>query len=376
MRRRTAAVLLLAGLAAAGCRKTEQPVPSGAHLRKPKVTAAPVAVREVEYRVEAPGTLVASEEIAIPAAVSGLVDAVHFKEGDEVGPDTVLAEIEPEKFRLGEARAQADWERAKAQADLMQTLYENRLKLQEEGKRQKKEYVTEEQMATWKADLEKAKADAARTRADLELARRDHRNARIRSPIRGILNSKGISRGEYVKAETVVATILNVTPLHVRFAVPELEASRLSQGQEVRFAVRSAPGRTFKARLFWLSQKAESVTRTVEGKAEVLETADVLRAGTYAEVRMTTAKQSGLVVPERAVLPTEKGFTVFVLEGSTARARLVKLGLRLEGGVEVVEGLKPGETIVVDGALTMRDGVVVEVVPEAPKPAPAAGAGT
>ena len=372
MRRIRAAAMWIVLGAAAGCGKTEQPVPSGAHLRKARVTAAPVAVRDIEYRVDAPGTLVASEEIAIPAAVSGLVDAVHFKEGDQVGPDTVLAEIEPEKFRLAEARARADWDRARAQAELTETLYANRLKLQEEGRKQKREFVTEEQMATWKADLEKARAEAARMHADLELARRDHRNARVRSPILGIINSKGISRGEYVKAETVVATILNVTPLHVRFAVPELEASRLRQDQEVRFSVRSAPGRVFSARLFWLSQKADPVTRTVEGKAEVLESDDVLRAGTYAEVRMTTAKQPGLVVPERAVLPTERGFTVFVLDGSTAKARRVKLGLRLEGSVEVVEGLKPGETIVVDGALTMRDGAVVEVVPEASKPAPAA----
>ena len=360
-----AALLLLA----AACKPPEQPKPSGAHLRKPLVTAQPLEPRSVEYVVEAPGSVEASEEIAIPAAVSGIVDAVTFKEGDAVSPDTILVEIEPERFRLGEERAAADLERARATTELAETLYTNRLKLAEEGKKANKEFVTTEQLATWKADLEKARADVARAKAELELARRDHRNSRVRSPIKGMINAKLVSRGEFVKAETVVARILNVSTLRLRFTVPELEASRLVPGQEIRFAIRSAPGVELKAKLFYLSQKADPVTRSVEGIAEVLDRSEALRAGTFAQVRAVTGRVQGLVVPERAVLPTERGFVVFVLEGAVARARTVKLGLRLEGGVEVVEGLAKGDRIVIDGALTLRDGLEVEVA--GPKPAAA-----
>lgn len=363
--RRPALLLALAALAA--CKPGDQPRPTGAHLRKPRVTAAPAELRDIEYAVEAAGSVEASEEIAIPAAVSGIVDAVNFKEGDAVTPRTVLLEIETEKFRLGEERAKAELDRTRAQAELAQTLYTNRLKLAEEGRKQNREFVTAEQMATWKADLEKAKAEVERARADLELARRDHRNARVRSPIQGVINQKAVSQGEFVKAETVVARILNVSVLRLRFTVPELEASRLVLGQEVLFTVRSAPGVDFKARLFHLSQKADPVTRSVEGIAEVAEKSGALRAGTFAQVRMRTGRQQGLVVPERAVLPTERGFVVFVLDGAVARARTVKLGLRLDGLVEITEGLARGETIVIDGALTLRDGLEVEL----PRPAPA-----
>lgn len=370
MRRAAAAALILA---LAACGKTEQPRPTGAHLRKPRVTAAPATVREIEYAVEASGSVEASEEISIPAAVSGILDAVNFKEGDAVTPDTVLVEIEVERYRLGEERAQAELERAQAQAKLAETLYTNREKLADEGKKVNREFVTAEQMATWRADLEKAKAEVLRARADHELAKRDHRNARVRSPIRGLINGKLVSRGEYVKAETVVARILNVSVLHVRFTVPELEAARLVHGQDVFFTVRGAPGATFKARLFHLSQKADPVTRAVEGKAEVLDKSDVLRAGTYAAVRMTTGRQEGILVPERAILPTERGFVVFTLEGTKARSRVVKLGLRLDGLVEIVEGLAKGDRIVVDGALTLRDGVEVDLGEAPPARAPEKG---
>ena len=229
-------------------------------------------------------------------------------------------------------------------------------------------------MATMRADLEKTKADVQRSQAEWELAKRDHRNARVRSPIRGLINGKLVSQGEYVKAETVVARILNVSTLHVRFTVPELEASRLAPGQDVRFTVRGVPGAEFKARLFHLSQKADPVTRAVEGKAEVVERTDGLRAGTFAQVRMTTGRQRGLLVPERAILPTERGFVLFTLDGTKAQSRVVKLGLRVDGLVEIVEGLRKGESVVVDGALTLRDGVEVDLGEPAPaKPPPEKG---
>lgn len=368
---RAAVAVLLAALAA--CKPSDQPKPTGAHLRKPRVTAAPAVVREIEYAVEASGSVEASEEIAISAGVSGIVEKLSFKEGDAVTPETVLAEIEVERFRLGEERAKAELDRTRAQAALADTLYLNRQKLLEEGKKQGKDYVTAEQMATWRADAEKAKAEVQRAQADADLAKRDHRHSRVRSPIRGLINAKLVSQGEYVKAETVVARILNVSTLHVRFTVPELEASRLVHGQELRFTVRGVPGAEFKARLFHLSQKADPVTRAVEGKGEVVEKTDGLRAGTFAQVRMTTGRQEGLLVPERAVLPTERGFILFTLDGTKAAARVVKLGLRVDGLVEIVEGLRKGETVVVDGALTLRDGVEVELSEPAPAKPPEKG---
>jgi membrane fusion protein (multidrug efflux system) len=366
MRRALPVLLLLAS----ACKPAEQPKPTGAHLRKPLVTAATVESRPIEYAVEASGSVEASEEIDVPAAVSGIIDSVNFKEGDVVATDKILVEIEVDRFRLGEERAAADFDRAAAAASLADTVYKNRLTLYEEGKKQKKDWVTEEQMATWKADLEKTKAEVGRAKADLELAKRDHRNARVRPPLPGVINAKLVSKGEFVKAETVVARILNISELHLRFTVPELEASRLTPGQDVSFSIRSAPGVSFQAKLFHLSQKADPVTRSVEGKALVQDRSPALRAGTFAQVRLTTGRQDGLVVPERAILPTDRGFTVFVLQGNVAKARSVKLGLRLEGLVEIVEGLALGETIVIDGALTLRDGVEVERAAPGPAAVP------
>ncbi len=357
----------LAVLLAAGCRPTEQPRPSGAHLRKPRVTVVAAEAREIEYVVEAPGTLDAAEEISIPARVAGVLDSVGFKEGDRVSGSSVLAEIELERHKLWEERAQADVERTRATAALSETIYRNRLALQEEGLKQKKEWVTGEQMASWKADWDRAKAEQERTRVELELAKKAHRDARVRAPIQGIINRKLVSKGEYVKPETVLATMLNVSTLHLRFTVTELEASRLQPGQEASFTLLSAPGRVFAAKLFHLGQKADSFTRSVECKAEVAGTDVAFRAGLYAQVRVVTGKQRNVVVPERAVVPGERGFIVCeILPDGKAALRSVKLGLRVPGGVELTEGLAPGARIAVDGAPALRDGMAVDIAEAKP----------
>lgn len=367
--RRVAWLLVL--LAAGGCKPTEQPRPAGLAPRKPRVTTVDAVPREIEYPIDAPGTIEAAEEISIPASVSGVIDQVAFKEGDAVDEQKVLVEIDVDRFRLAEERTQADLDRARAQASLAETLLGNREKLYEEGKKQNKDFVTEEQMATWRADAMKAKAELKRAHAELELARRDHRNARVRSPIKGLINRKLVSKGEFVKAETIIATILNVVTLHVRFTVPELEASRLTPGQEIQFTVRSAPGATFRAKLFYMNQKADPVTRTVECKAEILDRSEVFRTGYFAQVKIVTEKQKGLTVPERALLHTEEGLVIYVVapgkDGPSAKKRKVKSGLRIEGEVEIAEGLKEGEKVVVDGALTLRDGVSIEIAGNAPE---------
>lgn len=333
--------------------------------RKPRVSAQAAEKREVSHVIETAGTIEAAEEISIPARVGGTVDGVYFKEGDEVTAETVLMEIEVGKFELAVRRAEAEYKRAAAAAELARNVMESRQKLYEEGRRQGKDWVTEEQMATWRADLQKAEADRDRAKVDLEVAQRDLRHARVRPPMAGVIDRREVSKGELVRPETIVATMLNVGRLYVRFTVPELEAARISTGREIEFFVRTAPRSVFKATLFYMAQKADPTTRAVECKAEILRVdgAVGLRPGTFASVRMVTDRHEAVMVPQRAVLPTQHGFIVMVLRDGRARAVTVETGLWVGQDVEITKGLSGGERVIVDGASGVRDGMEVEVQP-------------
>ncbi|MCI0340185.1 MAG: efflux RND transporter periplasmic adaptor subunit [Planctomycetales bacterium] len=359
---------LLALAACGGASGNSQPGRPAGPKKPPRVAVVEVAPRAVEYAVEATGTLEAAEEIEVAAGVNGLVESARFREGDAVTPETVLVEVDVERYRLAEAKARAESQRARAQAKLAETVYQNRLKLHEEGRRQQKDWVTEEQMAQWRADLDRARAEQEKAEADLAIASRDHRQSRVRAPIAGLINRKAAAKGEYVRTDTVVATILDVSTLHLILTVPELEAARLAVGGEALFSLRSTPGEWFRARLFHLGQKADPATRTVECRAEVLDQdapRDArLRAGTFALVKLVTGSRMGIVVPERAVLPTERGFEARVVVGTKVASRPVKIGLRTAAGVEILEGLAAGDRVVTDGASGVRDGQEVEVAEE------------
>jgi len=357
--------------------------------RKARVALETVREREIVAEIEAVGSVEAREVIRIAARVSGVVDRADFLEGDSVTPATVLAEIDIDRFELAEKRAAAEHARTKAAEQVAEVLYANRKRLQDEGRKQGKEWVTEEQMTGWYADLLKARAESARTEADLKLARKNLQDARVRPPLAGVIQKKNIGRGEYVKAETVVATVLDLSELHLRFSVTELESRRVTPESEVRFQLRGVPGRGFRARLFFIGQLIDETTRSVECKARVVRGPNRLaalslpfshsgwtfelpapeeriRAGSFATVRVATEKRRGIVIPERAVLPTEKGFVVFVAEGGRAYPRSVEIGLRTSEGLEVTGSLRAGERVVVDGAAALRAGMEIE--PLEPKP--------
>lgn len=354
--------LTLALLALAACSKADSgQKPGGPPSRKPRVAVATVEEQDVAYVVEASGSIEAREEVSIPARVAGILDRVNFKQGDTVTPDTVLAQIDLERYELALRRAEADQKRADEQKKLAETLYTNREKLQAEGRKQNKEWVTEEQMATWKADLEKAKADLSRADADLELARKNRRDAEVKPPIAGIVHEKLVSQGSYVKTETILATMMDMSEVHVRFSVPELEAARLRKDQPVKFRLRTTPpDEWLPATLFHVGQKVDEKTRAVECTAKVDQPTADLRAGMFASVKIEYDRKRSVHIPERAVLPTERGLLVYVLDGTKVKAVEVQLGLRVQGGVQVLSGLKPGDRIVVDGATSLRDGIEVD----------------
>jgi len=140
----------------------------------------------------------------------------------------------------------------------------------------------------------------------------------------------------------------------------------------VSFSVRPLPGRTFQAELLHMSPQANPQTRTVECLALVENPDALLKPGFFATVRAVVAMhQKAVVVPDSAVLPTERGFVAFVVVDGKARQRRVLPGLFVrEGVVEVLEGLSPGDSLVVTGAGALREGteVGVKAPPGAKKP--------
>jgi RND family efflux transporter MFP subunit len=205
----------------------------------------------------------------------------------------------------------------------------------------------------------------------------DLKDAYVKAPVGGVLQSRTVQTGQYVMPGAVMATLVRRDPMLVRFKVPETDAANLQPGQPLTFLAGGDP-KPLKARITLVAAAADASSRMVAVTAEV-DDADRERArpGAFADVTIPVgATRDAPAIPQMAVRPSEKGFLAFVLDGDVARERVLALGLRTPDGlIEVKSGLAVGEWLVVRGAEALRDGAQVKRTVAPVPTAPAAGDG-
>lgn len=364
MKRRTLApVVLLAGAAAlvlscSGGGEKKGPSGKGGPPAFP-VETAKVASRNVEYAVSAVGSVEAFEKVQVTARVAGVVEQVKFVEGESVEAGTPLVEIELRRYQLAVEAARANVQKAEAAKADAEAALARRKAVTEKNPG----LIPGEEIATFATRVQTAAADVAQARSALDQAELNLRDAFVRAPVAGRIETRTVTTGQYVAPGGVLATLVRRDPLLLRFQVPSEDARSLRPGQVARFRV---PGdaKAFTARVTHVAGAADATSRMVAVTAQVDDPRRAqLRPGAFADV---TVPVGGIaqspVIPQTAIRPSEKGFLAFVVEDGKARERVLTLGLRTtEGLVEVRGGLKAGEELVIRGAEALRDGLPVRV---------------
>ena len=326
-----------------------------------------VAVRSLVYSVTAVGSVEAFEKVQVTARVSGAIDRVLFAEGEFTTAGRTLVEIETERYSLAVESAQASFEKAEAsKADA-----EAGLKRRESVQTQNPGLIPGEEVETWRTKVLTAASDVAEKRSALNQAKLNLRDAFVKAPISGIIQTRTVQTGQYVQTGTVLATLVRRDPLLLRFRVPERDAARIKPGQIARFQVRE-DSREFTAKVVHVAESADDTSRLVDITANIDDPSDhALRPGSFAEITVPVSSAGEApVIPVGAVRPSERGFLAYVVEGDKAVERILTLGMRsADGRVEVLSGLKGGESLVVRGSEALSNGASVRI--GAPVDAPA-----
>ncbi len=323
------------------------------------VEVKPVESRRVEYTVTAVGSLDAFERVAVTARVAGAVERVMFTEGQLVSKGQALVEIEPERYRLTVAAAEAALQKAGAARAEAQAGYSRRQQASEKNPG----LIRGEEIETWRTKVQSTAAEVSQAQAALATAKLNLRDAYVRAPVSGIIQTRTVETGQYVQIGTVLASLMRRDPLLLRFQVPEQDAMPLRAGMVVRFSVGEDTAE-HQARVTHVAAAASQASRMVDVTANVLNAnRPELRPGAFARVTVPIgATREAPVIPQTAIRPSEKGFLAFTVENGVARQRVLTLGMRTaDGQVEVKQGLAPGETLVIRGAEALREGAKVKV---------------
>lgn len=313
-------------------------------------------VRPIVDAVRATGRIDAVQAVELRSDDQGRVTALLFHEGQLVARGAALIRIDDALLRAQAERADADRDLARQQLDRVRRL--------------------RDQNAATPADLERAEAAARSAVAALSLLQVQIARSVVRAPFSGVVGQRFVSVGDYVTPATSLLTLQTVDPQRAVIEVPERHASLLRLGQTVEFTVAAEPGRTFTARVDFIDPVVEKANRTIMVKGLAANPGRVLKPGMFIEARLATAtRENSIVIPEDAVQPLRTANIVWVVDKGKASRRVVQLGVRSQGFVEVVSGVKAGELVVVGGLDRMAEGMPLFGKPSAAQPG-AAQSGT
>ncbi|MGM0526328.1 MAG: efflux RND transporter periplasmic adaptor subunit [Pseudomonadota bacterium] len=297
-----------------------------------------------EFRdvIEALGTAQANETVSITAQTQDVVQAIYFESGDSVEEGQLLAELNARKevsrvqqlkFSLGEAERQLD-----------------RLNELRRGD------------AASQQQLEEQQVEVNRIQAELEVAEATLVEMKIYAPFSGRVGIREVSPGALVSPGDSFTTLDDISPIKVDFSVPERYFASLALNQEVITRNRAYPGQQFIGRITSIDSRIDPVTRSVRVRAELPNDNDLLRPGMLLQITLLRSIDETLLLPEKALMPIQSRQYVFKLTPD-ARAKQVEvqIGRRKPGIVEITDGVEPGDEVIVEGLVRLRDGVPVNV---------------
>lgn len=337
-------LLLLSGLA--GCGKKKK---TDASAAKQATTKAPpmrvdgylVVPQPFQENVEVPGTIVADEVAEIHPETSGRIVQLNVVEGKYVSKGAVLA-----KLYDGDLRAQLN--KIQVQLALAQKTEERQAQLLKiQGISQQDYDISLLQVNSLKADIGILQTSIAKTV--------------VRAPFSGKIGLNAISPGSYVTPASVIAVISQTSNLKLDFTVPEKYTGQIKQGQLVTFTIAGST-KQMGAKVIATEATVMENTRSLTVRATVMGADPALIAGTFAKVQLSfDPDPNAILIPTQAVLPQARGKKVILYKGGTAIFADVTTGVRDSARVQILDGVKPGDTVVVTGLLSVRPEAKIQI---------------
>jgi membrane fusion protein (multidrug efflux system) len=368
MRRVLFAAALSFALAAAGCSSKPSDDQSDDVAAKAQVTLTRVAREDISETLTLTGTAAAppNQDVRISALVPGRIAALNVAEGDRVHAGQVLAKLESRSYEQQLQQAEAADQQAKANLDNAKlSLARNEDLLQRGIAARKDAEDARTQQSVSAAALQQA--EAALDLARLQLARTE-----ITSPLNGIVAKRFVSVGEQVDGtgSQPIVEVANLDEIEFQGNAPSTYLAKIHPGEGVDLTAEAIAGQKFAGRVVAISPSVDPATGVGLVRIRTPNPNGLLRLGMFlsAEIPIDTHARA-LVVPPQAIYHDEAGESrVFVVNGDTATAAPVKIGIQNIDRVELLSGVKEGDTVILTGGYGLGDKATVQVTSPAAAP--------
>ena len=320
------------------------------------VDAKSVRVDNIIVNMEIIGNLRASDAIDVTSEVNGIVTEIKFTEGQAIKKGNIL-------FLLDASIEKAEISIQKADVNRWTALLERRQRLARSAEKlSETKNIARTRLDQLLTDETEALAQLQIAKATLQIAERRFYKKIVRAPFNGIVGLKLKSIGEYLEPGEVITSLDSIDPIELDFEVPESAISALKIGAEINAFTRAWGDEVFSGIVKSINTRVNLESRSITVRAKINNTNLKLKPGMFMIVKLpVVTHKNAIIIPEEAVLTDGTLRTVYIIKDGITNSKAVKLGQRLPGEVEVLEGISSDAIVITGGIQKVRDGSKVTI---------------
>jgi membrane fusion protein, multidrug efflux system len=289
--------------------------------------------------INSTGTLRPDEEVDLAFETSGKIVGINFTEGTRVKKGDLLAKINDKPL-------QAQLEKLKAE-----------LKMAEAKEFRERSLLGRDAIS--QESYDQVLTDVQTIKADINLIKAQIAMTELRAPFDGIIGLRYLSEGSYTTTATKIAKLIKIKPLKIEFSISEKYSSEIKIGYPITFSI-DGSNEIFNAAVYAVDPKIDINTRTIVLRALYPNRNEELKSGRYAGITLELSKiDNAVAIPTEAVIPEMDGEKVFIYKSRKAQSVKISTGLRTENKIQITDGLKFGDTLIITGIMQLRQNLPI-----------------
>jgi membrane fusion protein (multidrug efflux system) len=288
-------------------------------------------------------TLEPDSQVTIVSETNGTVEKLYVEEGSAVKEGQVIVQLAAKEKQVALQKANIRLQNAKMELDRKQKSYDQKIISQSEYD---------------KAKFEMEVAESEKKSAEVDIDR-----ITIRAPFTGIITERFIEKGQTIQPQTQLFALVDREPLKAKIYLPEKEIFGIQENQTVNLALNAQKDVQFQGRVRQINPAVDPKTGTVKVTVEVTKAPDAVRPGSFIDVKLVTQRHdNSILIPKKALVEEAGEKYVFLIANGTASRKNVEIGFMDDQNAEILKGVNTGDSVVIAGQGSLRDGIKTEVV--------------